>query len=41
MKLVEDARQGLVLAGLTPLSPHAGAAVSEVREKGAALSRKD
>jgi hypothetical protein len=25
MKLVEDARQGLVPAGLTPLSPHAGA----------------
>ena len=41
VKLGEDAQQGLVLVDPALLSPHAGAAVSEVGGKGAALSRKD
>jgi hypothetical protein len=40
-KLGENARQGLVLAAITPLSPRAGAAVSKVGGKWVTLSRKD
>ena len=41
MKLGKDVLQGLVLVDLALLSLHAGAAVSKVGRKGAALSRKD
>jgi hypothetical protein len=41
MKLGTDVLQGLVCMDLAPLSPRAGAAVSKVGRKGAALSRKE
>jgi hypothetical protein len=41
MKLGTDVLQGMVLMDLAPLSPRAGAAVSKVGWKGAALSRKE